>query len=64
VQTGIIEDTILNHIDVCNTTIKALERHLTERGAVLDDRYIAALQAKSTALIALSNTKAVRINRT
>ncbi|MNU55802.1 hypothetical protein D3C71_448860 [compost metagenome] len=62
-QSGDIERQVLDHIDACETVMGLLVKTNGYDAYHLDQRYIAMMQAKSTALLALSNTKAVRINR-
>jgi hypothetical protein len=61
VQTGNAEAKILEHIENCDTVLKLLSS--ADPGYFKEVQYIAMMQAKSTALVALSNMKAVRINK-
>lgn len=60
-QSGDIERKVLGHIDSCDAVMRLIVNAVGHTDYFLDPNYVAMMQAKSTALLALSNTKAVRI---
>lgn len=62
-QSGDIESKVLQHIESCDTVMRMLVQTHGYHDYHLDPNYIAMMQAKSTALLALSNTKAIRIHK-